>query len=227
MSGKKEPSTFFSSNTYETNILPPIIDKQVRNKNVTFHADGSPANTTIVPLTKNNASKCGDTSRIGWASRVDYSVKQQYEERKKEIAVEQQRTFAQDPNRLLEVTISTIILAAIKSPVPKEHLVYSLLYLKNIKDEYGDHPPNISGFIKYLNGLKKKQEIEWEQSYYTEPEKKTHVVKLQNPNKLSRIPRPIVQSGDCPQKDLVKKCKRMQMDLKKSGCVDSTLNAVE
>lgn len=222
MSKKKEPSMKFYSNTYETNILPPIIDKNARSS----RADRTATNVTIVPLTGINANKCGDTTKIGWIPRIDYSLKQQEEERKKEIALQQQRTFAQDPNRLLEVTISTVILAAMKKPVPKEHLVYSLLYLKNIKDEYGDHPPNISAFIKYLNGLKKskKNKVQWEQSYFTEPEKKTHVVKLQNPKKLSRIPRPIIvqSKSDSTEKELKKKeCKKLRFDLEKKCSVTS------
>lgn len=220
MSEKEEPNTIFH-NTYHPSI---IEDEKPTYSQSSKHPDGSPSNVTHVPLTEGNSPNYGDSTKLNWTSRMEHSIQQQETERKRDIALQQLRTFAQDPNRLLEVTISTIILAASKNKVPKEHLIYTLLYLKNITDEFGDHPPNISNFIKYLNSLKKQQEVEWEKTYYADPELPTHVTKMQNPNKLSRIPRPVL---NCTFSDdeLKKECKKVEAVFKKKGCCK--LNQVE
>lgn len=232
MTENKEPDMIIH-NTYDTSILPPISNKKAMSKKSNLHADGTIGTIANISLTEENANKYGDITKIGWIPRMEHSIQMHDEQRRKEIAWQQHKTFARDPNRLLEVTISTIILAATNNKVPKEHLIYSLIYLKNIKDEFGDHPPNVSNFIKYLNNLKKQQEIEWEKSYYAEPEKPTHVTKMINPKRLSRIPRPIANSTfveECQQnnkQDVKKQCKMLQAQLKKTACVDSKLNSVE
>lgn len=197
------------------------------------------SNITIHQMSNKNAVQCGDSSRIGWAHRMEYSVAQQYEEAKKRIAYQQQTTFARDPNKLLEVLISTIILAARRVELPEEHLIYSLMYLKSIKDEFGDHPPNISNFIKYLNTIKKQQKFVWKKSYQVEPETPMHVYKIQNPKKLSRIPRPIRPNDDNQEqcqslnklkeahKEMQKSVEIFQQAIRTSGGNESTLMKTE
>ena len=70
------------------------------------------------------------------------------------------------------------------------------MYLKNIKDAHGDHPPNISNFLHYLNFIGTNQNIEFKQKFTFEPANPLVTTKLANPQKLSRVPRPrIVEEG--------------------------------
>lgn len=209
-------------NTYSTSILPHIDDtKKPKPK--------TRSNAIIQILNDNNANERGDITHLGWIPRMDYSVQEIEREKLKQAAVDQHRQFMRDPNRLLEVLITTVMLAAAEKPVPKEHLIYSLIYLKNIRDEYGDHPPNISNFIKYLNHLNQQQKVEWKQSFHVDPDKKTHITKIQNASKLSRIPRPITKKSfeDDESLSLKRECKRLDETLRKKGCVDFRLNNVE
>ncbi|XP_057663910.1 uncharacterized protein LOC130898545 [Diorhabda carinulata] len=58
---------------------------------------------------------------------------------------------AQDVIDLLAITISTImLLAAGHDSIPIEHQRWTLSYLENIRDEFGNNPPNVTGIINHL-----------------------------------------------------------------------------
>lgn len=115
------------------------------------------SNVEVVAITCRNANESGNSTRLGWAGRVEHSMNISEAAKAKQNALDNMTTFIHDPNRLLEVSITTIILAAVGQPLSYEHLIFTSLYLRNIRDEHGDHPPNISNFIHYLNFLRRSQ----------------------------------------------------------------------
>uniref|UniRef100_A0A6P7F5D7 Uncharacterized protein LOC114326486 n=1 Tax=Diabrotica virgifera virgifera TaxID=50390 RepID=A0A6P7F5D7_DIAVI len=61
---------------------------------------------------------------------------------------------AQDAMDLLAITLSTVmLLAAGHAEIPKEHQRWTLSYLENVRDQFGNNPPNVRGIINHMNML--------------------------------------------------------------------------
>lgn len=87
-----------------------------------------------------------------------------------------------DPNRMLNVTITTVmLLASGRINLPIEYFMWTELYLRTIRNEHGQQPRNIASLLTYLAHLKEKQSI----SYDKLPSKMQ-----QGPRKRSLIPVP-------------------------------------
>lgn len=97
---------------------------------------------TIVQLTNENASKYSDiTSHVGWRRRIDYALQNI------------ETTDNQDPNKfagLLENVISTVIVLASNGSIPDEYLISTYLFLRKVRNEFGENPPNIASFMEFL-----------------------------------------------------------------------------
>lgn len=59
-----------------------------------------------------------------------------------------------DSLNMLAVTISCVMLMASDSKVPEEHMKWAETYLKCIKTEEDQHPPNIQGILNHIRYLK-------------------------------------------------------------------------
>ncbi|XP_072377433.1 uncharacterized protein [Diabrotica undecimpunctata] len=61
---------------------------------------------------------------------------------------------AQDAMDLLAITLSTVmLLAAGHAEIPKEHQRWTLSYLENVRDQFGNNPPNVRGIINHMKML--------------------------------------------------------------------------
>ena len=193
---KNRGPPFKIHNNYITSILPPF-----KRPPVALSCDSDNAatkNTTFVAITPANISKYSDVTHIGWKPRIDYSMKELEESKKRQCTYNLRKNFITDPNKLLEVTISTILLAATGNDVPKEHLLYSLLYLRSIKNGCGDHPPNISNFIKYLNFLRRCSDDNTNKTmYHIDTEMKMKLAKHNDKHKLSKTTKKINGMMNC------------------------------
>lgn len=55
---------------------------------------------------------------------------------------------------MLAVTISCVMLMASESKVPEQHMKWAENYLKCIKTDDGNHPPNIQGILNHIRYLR-------------------------------------------------------------------------
>lgn len=206
-------------------------------------------NVETKALTSQNWHEYADTTHLGWRGRVDHSFMFTEGAKARQEAIDQMTNFIHDPNRLLEVTVSTIIMAALDKPISNEHLIFSSLYLRNIKNEHGDHPPNISNFIHYLNYLRRQQNDEKRadvlendpcnerppgyyeqldktnlQHYTTDTQRGTTVAKYVY---HKRIPKKIPFCDDASQekplsKEEERKCSLMEREMYRRRCLNKT-----
>lgn len=140
-----------------------------------------------VSLSDQNATRFGDTTRVGWKGRVDYAINAYQTARLKAKATEHE--IQRDPTALLNVTITTVILLASGIfDIPIEYYLYTELYLLSIRDEFYDSPPNIENLIKHMRYIRQNNNITWESEYVDEPPPGLLISKIPN---RSRIPLPI------------------------------------
>lgn len=58
---------------------------------------------------------------------------------------------------LLPITISCIMLMASEVPgIPEEYFTWTKMYLSCIKDEFGNHPPNVQGILNHIAYLEQE-----------------------------------------------------------------------
>lgn len=63
-----------------------------------------------------------------------------------------------DSITMLSIVISTVLLMATDSKIPCIHLDWTKKYLNCIKDEYGNHPPNVQGILNHIRLLSGERE---------------------------------------------------------------------
>lgn len=67
-----------------------------------------------------------------------------------------------DVNKMLGVAITTIILLAREIyDIPIKYYVWTEVYLKMIKDRYGNHPPNVNNLLAHIASIKEKHNTKW------------------------------------------------------------------
>lgn len=59
-----------------------------------------------------------------------------------------------DSLNMLAVTISCVMLMAAEANVPEQHMKWAETYLKCIKTEEDNHPPNIQGILNHIRYLR-------------------------------------------------------------------------
>lgn len=63
-------------------------------------------------------------------------------------------------SKLLLVTLTTTIMMAKNTPLPKEYYQYTRAFLSTIRHDDGTSLPNISEFLKFINKFEEKHNIE-------------------------------------------------------------------
>lgn len=63
-----------------------------------------------------------------------------------------------DSVSMLSIVISTVLLMATDSKIPCVHVDLTQKYLNCIRDEYGNHPPNVQGILNHIRYLMGERE---------------------------------------------------------------------
>lgn len=144
--------------TVYENFYEPTISLQ-EDEHVPIRKKYRTAKDYTIRLNDTNAHHFADVSRVGWKGRVDYALAEYEGEMSRLKATEHE--IQQNPNRLLHTALVTIVLLACSKNVPLNSFMYTELYLKSIKNEYGDRPQNIQNLLKYMRHLKKTKNYNW------------------------------------------------------------------
>lgn len=67
-----------------------------------------------------------------------------------------------DAMYMLGVTISSIILMAANHSLSKEHIEWTKHCLESIRDDFGNHPPNVQGILNHMKTIQPAAEAEAE-----------------------------------------------------------------
>lgn len=104
-------------------------------------------------FSKRSSASCGKPSKMGVGKEDDRPTSAQAKKDAEEDATEPESL------NLLPIAISCVMLMAAEvSSISEEYFTWTEKYLSCIKDEFGNHPPNVQGVLNHISYLQENDQ---------------------------------------------------------------------